>query len=80
MIHDKILGGKHIIQPKIALEMIQMIVGSKAFNCVILKINYNVQEVKSPYSFWWNFTFNYSLQAEMSLKEEEGKIFKDWDN
>ena len=50
MIQNRRLGGKHIIKLEIAFEMIQLIAGSKAFHSAILKMNFDVQEVISPYS------------------------------
>ena len=51
MIRDERLGAKHIIKPAIAIEIIQLIAGSKAFHLVISKTIVDVQEVNSPYSF-----------------------------
>ena len=39
MIHDKILGGKHIIKPKFVFELIQLIASARAFYSAILKID-----------------------------------------
>ena len=50
MIHDERLGGKHIILPEIAIEMIQLIVEFKAFHSAISRTIVGVQEANSPYS------------------------------
>ena len=50
MIHDKRLEGKHVIEPEIAIEMIQLIAGFKAFHSTISKMIIGVQEANSFYS------------------------------
>ena len=48
MIHDERLGVKHVIEPEIAIEMIQLIAGVKAFHFVISKTIVSIQEANSP--------------------------------
>ena len=50
MIQEKILGGKHIIELEIAIEMIRLITGFKAFHSAISKTIIGVQEANSSYS------------------------------
>ena len=76
MLQEERLGGKDLIQPKVALEMMQLIAGSKAFHLEILKMKFSVQEVIS-FDSPQNLDFKHSLDAKMSLKQEENKKFKD---
>ena len=48
MIHDDRLEGKHNFLPEIAIEMIQLIGGSKAIHCEISNASIGVQETNSP--------------------------------
>ena len=48
MIHDDRLEGKHVFQPEIAIEMIQLISGFKAFHSAILKMTIDVKEINAP--------------------------------
>ena len=45
MIDDERLGAKHIFQPEIAIKMIQLISGFKAFDSAILKTIVGVQGI-----------------------------------
>ena len=48
MIHDDRLEGKQVFQPEIAIELIQLIAGSKAIHSVISNASIGVQETNSP--------------------------------
>ena len=58
------------------LEMIQLIARSGAFYYIFLKIDFQSSSGELNF-FWWNLDFKYSLDAEMSLEEQETKRFKD---
>ena len=60
------------------LEMIQFIVEWKAFDYAFSKINIQSSSDEFSLFFRQNFDFKHSMDTEMSLEEEETKIFKDW--
>ena len=51
MLNNERLGWKHTIKPKVALEMIQLIFGFKAFHFAISKMKFGIQDVISYDSF-----------------------------
>ena len=67
MIQDKRLGGNHIIKPEIALEMIQLITGSKA---LFPNFEDDRRHSRGEFSLFFrkNLTFNHSLNVKISLE------------
>ena len=50
MLYNKRLGVKHVIKPKIVLEMIQLLIESRLFILGLKKQNFGVQTANSSYS------------------------------
>ena len=81
MLYEERLGGKHIIKPKIVIEMIQLIAGSKDFYSVILKIKFGVQEMISSDSLHkilisstpW---MQKQIKKKKKVKDSKTKLFK----
>ena len=75
MLHEEILERKHVIYAKISLEMIHIIVGSRLF---ISHFEKQKSRVSGKFFLFSqkNLDFKPSSDIEMSLEEEENKIFK----
>ena len=65
MLQEDRLGGKYKIEPKVTLEMIQLIAGFKAFHSAISKMNFDIEEVISS-----NFLHQFLISNTPRIEKE----------